>query len=91
MTNSKNFCKCHVTGLDILNRIEYNKGTKQNKPNDMKRRKNNEENTDLKKHGWFFDEDTCAIVDADDNYLEQHGNHKLIWQYVPYAEYTYHR
>lgn len=42
-------------------------------------------------HGWFFDEDACAIFDADDNYLEQHGSHKLIWQYVPYAEYTYHR
>jgi len=42
-------------------------------------------------HGWFFDEDCCAMFAADDNYLEQHGSHKLIWQYVPYAEYTYHR
>lgn len=42
-------------------------------------------------HDWFFDEDVCAVFDADDNYLEQHGHHKLIWQYVPYAEYVYHR
>lgn len=43
-------------------------------------------------HGWFFDQDDCAILDSsDDNYLERHGSYKLIWQYVPYAEYTYHR
>ena len=42
-------------------------------------------------HGWFYDEDACAIFDVDDNYLEKHGCYKLIWQYVPYAEYVYHR
>ena len=42
-------------------------------------------------HGWFFDEDACAIFDDDADYLERHGGHGLIWQYVPDAEYVYHR
>lgn len=36
---------------------------------------------------WFFDEEARAIFDGDDNYLEQHGQYKLIWQYTPYGEY----